>query len=525
MASPREAQIEDQRQEESVHEAWQDLKLSEPMRSCLGSTTFLLITIVLLLDLATDIWVMAIFGMRGHMVLCGVAILILVANGLICAFMYAVQMKTEGTQHFCQMPGCLLLNVPFQLGIMGHRLRHFCLKAEKCCSVNDQINNVEWTFAKLKLAQSIFQSAPMMILNMYAMLVYWNVHDVHDTQYISAVVSFLSLVIGAVAHEKSRKERVRNIQVGIAQVTCIFVYKLLMLGARVIALANFFYFYRELIAAILVPHFLVIFAFFGYVYRAVWKVRYYKIFMHSIYCVLAYFPIHNEYRPEGEILIYYTIFIVENVIMVSLPYAIDPVIKVPKQHLPGSRYYYCVTIFVLVGSAIGLCFMAVYYFLLHKSKRTIRENHLSWLSRVCVWANKNEEHEPRAPAAQSPEANRLFVTEEEAANLQNSRQVRDIGVEQEHLLPDHSLDESGPPPSYRSALRGDERQARYVSPDSSRPSFSADDNDYKGTLSDIDAQSRPSLNTTRPSVLSGDDDMKDFDSDQDHDTRPLHVVV
>lgn len=301
-----------------------------------------------------------------------------------------------------------------------------------------------------------------------------------------------------------------------------------MLAARVLALVNFLYFYHELLAAILLPHFLAVFIFFAYVYRAVWKVRYYKIFLHTIYCVLAYFPIHNDYRPEGEILLYYTLFIIENIIMVSVPYALKTTQVRPKIHLPGSQYYYVITVCVLVGSAVGLCFMAIYYFLLHRSKATIQEQHLNWLSRFCIWSNKEEDAPARPMTTQSsPDGSRFLVCEEENANM---RSVMDENVEHEHLLTvTNELDESGPPPSYRSTITCHHGNSVHTN---SRGSL--DDGEFKSSGNGEDGRGSGDGNdygegmqhhTGRPSVLSGDDDMRDYDSDQDQDTRPLHVIV
>ena len=63
-------------------------------------------------------------------------------------------------------------------------------------------------------------------------------------QYVSAVFSFIAMIMSATMYEKARKERLRKSSMGPVQTVCVFLYYGLIIIARVLAICVFGYFYR-----------------------------------------------------------------------------------------------------------------------------------------------------------------------------------------------------------------------------------------------------------------------------------------
>ena len=55
------------------------------------------------------------------------------------------------------------------------------------------------------------------------------------------------------------------------------------------------------------------------------QVSYAKIGAHCYYCLIDYIPLLNDYRPEGEVILFYIAVICENLIMVVLPMKVRPI--------------------------------------------------------------------------------------------------------------------------------------------------------------------------------------------------------
>ncbi len=253
--------------------------------------------------------------------------------------------------------------------------------------------------------------------------------------------------------------------------------------------------FRKWLSAVLVPHFILVSFFFLFVYRNVWKVRYYKILIHSFYCIFAYFPLHNEYRPEGEIMIFYAVFLLENVLMVSLPYGVGPVLPVHRDYIPGSSFYRSVTIMVLVGSAIGLVILATYYFFLHRSRDDIQESHFSCFGDL---GKKAAAPPPRVPTDQALDISKIYLSD----NANNENQTRQAELGDKSFLSD--MDETYPPPAYRSHNRLYKKRGESTSTDL----------DYKSDVSDVKTPLATSdADTSRMSAL-------DSYEDGDSDTKP-----
>ena len=258
--------------------------------------------------------------------------------------------------------------------------------------------------------------------------------------------------------------------------------------------------FRKWLSAVLVPHFILVAFFFLFVYRNVWKVRYYKILIHTFYCLFAYFPLHNEYRPEGEIIIFYVVFLLENVLMVALPYGVAPMYLVHRDYAVGSSFYRSVTVMVLVGSAVGLIIMSVYYFFLHRSRSDIQQSHLSCFGDICYFSKPAPP--TRVPMDQALDISKIYVTEN--ANNENQTRQADFG---DKFYITNMDDTDLPPPAYRSHNRLYKKRGESTSTDLDyRPSYS-DISDVKTPLTTSD------LDTSKPSVLSGEDSY-------DSDTKP-----
>lgn len=253
----------------------------------------------------------------------------------------------------------------------------------------------------------------------------------------------------------------------------------------------------------LVPHFVLVCFFFLFVYRNIWKIRYYKILVHAFYCIFAYFPLHNEYRPEGEITIFYVIFLLENILMVALPYGVDPLYAVHQEYAPNSQFYRGVTIMVLVGSAIGLVIVSVYYFFLHRSRDDIQESHFSCLGDF--GGGKKPRPPTRVPMDQALDISKIYLSD----NVNNENQARQADFGDKSFLSDMD-DTTDPPPSYRSHPRLYKKRGESTSTDL----------DYKSDLSDVKTPlSTSDLDTSKPSVL---DSFDEYDSDA---KPPRHNLV
>ena len=412
-------------------------QMHKKTRECFGVMFFLLTTILMCFELAMHIWLLVIFAGHERVDLLGVGVLIIALTSIFTAFFYSLQMKRESVKANFSMACCLLFNFPLPLGIIFERMVHLNAKAEACCNSKDYDRfKKDWIFAKLKLAQSTFQSLPFSMLALYSYLQYEDDYSVH---YGAFLTSFWSLVIAAGNHEVIRKERLRRVDIGILQSLYVGFYKFWIITGRVLGLALFTYFYHQWVVAVIVPHIVLMFGYLFGVYREVWKVDVFKVIMHSFYSVVAYFPIHNEYRPMGELLGFYILFMAENIIMVALPNGVHFYSSVNSHHFPGTLFYHLFTVGVLVFSALGLIFMTIYYFCVHRSSESVWQSNLKCLPRGCPCCHvEEEEYVPKLP----PEGRRIYRQQNET-NAAQATQPR-------MKYPSHLLDETGPPPSYRS---------------------------------------------------------------------------
>lgn len=266
----------------------------------------------------------------------------------------------------------------------------------------------------------MFQSLPQLLLNSLHILVYAN-HQTALVQYASATVSFLSIITGVTLYEHERKaESVidQSLPSNLLQVLFIFIYKLFIMGSRVTAVINFMYFYGEWAALLFLVHFLVVLTAFSFVYRKLSTVRFKRIFCTSLYCLFGYFPAHDNCRPEGEIMLFYAFFMAENVFMVALPFFHAPTRHVASWHLPHTEYYKVMTLTTLLGSATGLIFMALYYFVLHRASSDVTRRDGSRLGRFpCCACVESSSAERRRRSSE-----RLAIINSSATSVDESRE-------------------------------------------------------------------------------------------------------
>ena len=371
------------------------LRLPQPLITCCDTLCFSLLTMFFLIDILSNIGVLVIYVVHQHYVFLITSATMFVLTGLLTSLVYAAQMRHEAGHNFITLLGCFVVNLPLQCGILGHQVRmtsRRCGAACLCCTEPQHYDlsgrkqkidsNMWWVFIKLNLIHAVFSSTPQMVLTILYML--WH-NDLHILQYISQASSFGLLVLSSVMHEKLREERARNSPYGCLPLLCIILYRAFVFSARIIAFSIFFLYFGPLIGAVILPHFVVMIVFFTYLYRQVWKVPYVKIFMNSVYCIIAYFPIHCEYRPEGEIVLYYIIYLLENIVMVGLPYVQEPFLSYSEDMEPWSDFHKTATALVLLFSSIGLMFMGTYYFFFHGANETISDTSLQWLAKVFEW--------------------------------------------------------------------------------------------------------------------------------------------
>lgn len=407
------------------------LRLPDSYRSCCDTLWFLLITLLLLLDLLTDLGVLVLYAIDRHYVFLATSAGVFVVGSALGSCVYGVQMRQHAGHGALRGCGCLLANCPLRCGQVGHRFMHAYHSSggasgsvdgvdagvgmdsdnngsRVCCSCccrqpshqpwrAKQQNNLRWVFIKLDLIHGMVNCAPQIVINVLYMLHHGGGEGrrhAYMLQYVSVATSFGVLLLASVLHEKLRKERARNSPYGCMPMMCILVYRSLVLAARLLAFAVFIHYFGPLIVGVVVPHLILVLAFFTYLYRQVWKVPYYKIFTNSFYCILAYYPIHCEYRPEGEIVMYYILYLVENIVMVGLAYVHQPLLSSAETFAPWSDFHKTATLLVLLWSSIGLTFMGTYYFFFHGANESISDTNLSWLAKVCEWTKRRSKSIP-----------------------------------------------------------------------------------------------------------------------------------
>ncbi len=147
---------------------------------------------------------------------------------------------------------------------------------------------------------------------------------------------------------------------------------------------------------------------------------------------------------------FYAIFMLENILMVALPYGIRPLYPIERDYAPGSNFYDGITIFVLVASAVGLVIVSIYYFFLHKSHKDIAQSHFSCFG-DCIEFSPPKDN--RVPIDDSLASMRIYSTDNannENVHRQFSMPLDEDDVKHRFLSEADTLDI---PPPYRSKQR------------------------------------------------------------------------
>ena len=116
--------------------------------NCLGGTSFFTMTVLIFLNVVTDLWVLAVFGLNDMVVWMGIAIIWLAVTSFCLAVAYAIMTRrkemTVGTkpESGADTALCFCSNMFCQLGIVCHRFYHFAKKAEMC---QPNVDVTEWS--------------------------------------------------------------------------------------------------------------------------------------------------------------------------------------------------------------------------------------------------------------------------------------------------------------------------------------------------------------------------------------------
>ena len=137
---------------------------------CLGGTAFFTMTILIFLNLLTDIWVLAVFGLNDRVIWMGFAVIWLAITSFCLAVAYAVMTREKQVGRDREGGStaiCFFFNMLCQLGIIGDRFYHFSRKAEMCQPNKDV---TEWSnqHKQVKSNTKILKSEEMLqFLNIY----------------------------------------------------------------------------------------------------------------------------------------------------------------------------------------------------------------------------------------------------------------------------------------------------------------------------------------------------------------------
>ena len=362
---------------------------------CLLFTMFL----VLLSDVTSTGLLLFVFSHYRDFSFLAAGVFFILLSSLVVSITLAVEISAEETGRRRQrmVATCVFVaNFPLSLSVIVYQFAHCLRYAKQLCSSQAAADMIivsrrEWLLTKLMLQHSLIHSGPLLVINGLHMLCYDNSHII---QYISASVSFVSLTLGVVAYEKTRKQRSRDVtssmagsqSFGLLALLCVLLYKMVMLLARVISVTNYLYYFGKWLIVLFVPHLMLVFIFMVCVHPDIWATQGLKVVTLSLFSVFTYVPVTGgRRRHDGEVLLYYALFAIENVIMVAVPHNYPPTSgMVATSHLPSTHYYNTVIMLALFGTALGLALASLYYFFAHRSATAVREANVGWLIVCCT---------------------------------------------------------------------------------------------------------------------------------------------
>ncbi|XP_019638689.1 PREDICTED: XK-related protein 6-like [Branchiostoma belcheri] len=221
----------------------------------------------------------------------------------------------------------------------------------------------EWTdVCLLRMFEAFLESAPQLVLQLYIM----QVKGEADRQtVISCCISITSLASSLISYHRSLRDALPNAKImNYTGVILWFLWRLLTVSSRVLAIAVFAHLFTWWIFVGLSLHFILMFVwlifqktkFYGGDRRAEELGFDFIIAFLYIFCWLNMKESRSRYRA----LLYYLLVYAENVTFVGLWYW-----KITKV---GSLYAELVLLWVMFGFLGGIAFMALYYLLCHPKK-------------------------------------------------------------------------------------------------------------------------------------------------------------
>lgn len=266
-----------------------------------------------------------------------------------------------------------------------------------------QLTREQWLahLNKMKLSESMLESLPQLLINLYLIVKYPNTHII---QYLSAIVSYISLCGGVVRYDKTRKDneaeqlmvdrtllhsRVFATRLEIPQVLFLSLYKGCYLAARILALVYFTVYYTWNVLIVILLHWAVLMCYLVYLWyptdinkvtrdliQADYKYRAYmflsqdflSVFHNSLMGIFIHVrPYSYAFlgQPYCFIFWFYLIYVVENIVLFLLP---GVLLSLANREADLIRYqYYVVLIFELTLNVLGCVLCILYYFTIHKT--------------------------------------------------------------------------------------------------------------------------------------------------------------
>nr|CAB3262785.1 uncharacterized protein LOC100183252 [Phallusia mammillata] len=253
----------------------------------------------------------------------------------------------------------------------------------------------------MKLSESMLESLPQLLINLYLIAYY---KEAIAIQYLSAVLSYLSLCGGVVRYDKTRKDneadqwmvdrtllhsRASHTRLEWPQILFVTLYKGSFLAARILAFVFFTLFYSWYILIPILIHWGVILCYFVYrwypdfskvtrqLQQADYKYRAYLFLSHDFLSVfhaslMAIFihvrPYYHAFidQPYCFMFWYYVVYVTENIALFLLP-GIILSLQGKDDSLNYYQYYILMATDLFLNAA-GCALCTIYYLAVHKMR-------------------------------------------------------------------------------------------------------------------------------------------------------------
>lgn len=296
-----------------------------------------------------------------------------------------------------------------------------------------QLTREEWLshLNKMKLTESMLESLPQLLINLYLIVRYPNTAIV---QYISAALSYLSLCGGIVRYDKTRKDneadrlmvdrtllhsRVFATRLEWPQILFLSIYKGAFLAARILALVYFTVYFQVYALVFVFIHWVCLLSYLVYLWyptdmrkktrqlvQADYKFRAYMFLSQDFLSVLhnSLVGIFINVRPRNYAFLgqpycyifwYYFIYVIENVVLFMLP-GVYLSIRDEEIFLL-ERQYYVVMICELLLNVIGSVMCIAYYFFVHKMRTYSRNAYPQFMKMYHIMCCCHDNVDPPLP--------------------------------------------------------------------------------------------------------------------------------